>query len=68
MSDDEILATRAARHTAERNEALNLNAAQAQKIARLTRALHAAIASPKGVVPDCAAPFYDPQHHALRGD
>lgn len=35
-------------------------------IRELTTALHEAIASPKGVVPDSAAPFYDQNHPALR--
>ena len=34
-------------------------------IAGLRDALHAAIAAPRGVVPDSAAPFYDPTHPAL---
>jgi hypothetical protein len=41
-------------------------AAQADtEIARLVDALHRAINTPKGVVPDIALEFYDPTHPAL---
>ena len=37
----------------------------AHEIERLRYALHATIARPAGVVPDCALEFYDPMHTGL---
>lgn len=37
----------------------------ADEIELLREALHAAIMTPRGIVPTCAEPFYDPRHPAL---